>query len=290
MRNVKFPVSMPGPTERLIGPDGTATPAFQAVLETVVNQAGGQGGDASFDTFTRAVVESERNAQNILSVDERLRAIEASGRTSGADAVALLGDRLDRIEQQLGVVGALRAEVASLGDLARSSQIVDGLVSEGAAIKARKVSYPAGSTSMASNTNVGATEVLLAEVSVTDSQEPSFFFFGGSEITYPVASDAASADTAILTWRLRASTASGGVAGDLLATGEITFTSFGGTVIVDSNTFPPDGAMTTANTGTIYLKLTAENTAGGGETIYTTGNGGLGTTTLKYTGFGNITE
>lgn len=73
MRNAKYPVMAPGPTERLINPDGTATPALQSILEALVNQSGGQGQDAVYDlaqqqTILDGLIESTAQLEDRISI------------------------------------------------------------------------------------------------------------------------------------------------------------------------------------------------------------------------------
>lgn len=68
MTDIKFPVSMPGPTEQLINPDGTATQAFQAFLESWVNANGGQGGTAIYDAAQLAA-----QSEQLALVQKQLR-------------------------------------------------------------------------------------------------------------------------------------------------------------------------------------------------------------------------
>lgn len=120
MREVKFPVSMPGPTERLVNADGTASPAFQAVLETMVNQAGGQGGDAAYDTQLLALL-ADQNAQQAkqligLAQDVQSARLEAS-------------DIASKFDKELK---AARAEMEALRALGESRRVVKGAIIPGA--------------------------------------------------------------------------------------------------------------------------------------------------------------
>jgi hypothetical protein len=70
-RDVRFPIASPGPNEPLVNPDGTAKDALREVIETVVNQAGGQGGDAVYDTQLLAIL-ADQNAQQAGCASLRL--------------------------------------------------------------------------------------------------------------------------------------------------------------------------------------------------------------------------
>lgn len=120
MRDVKHPIMAPGPTERLVNTDGTATPALQHVLETMVNQAGGQGQDAGFDTQMLALL-ADQNAQQakaLVGLEQQLQ----SARLETADAVA-------RFERALRNA---RGEMEALRAIAESRRVSKGTIVPGA--------------------------------------------------------------------------------------------------------------------------------------------------------------
>lgn len=82
----------PGPIERLVNSDGTATPALQSVIETLVNQAGGQGQDVVFYLAQQQAV-IDGLLESITQVESRLGALvnaaegQALGLLAGRDSL-----------------------------------------------------------------------------------------------------------------------------------------------------------------------------------------------------------
>lgn len=120
MRDVKHPIMAPGPTERLVNADGTATSALQHVLEAVVNQAGGQGQDAGFDTQMLALL-AEQNSQQAKQLIGLSKEVQ-SARLEAADIAA-------RFERELSNA---RGEMEALRAIAESRRVTKGSIAPGA--------------------------------------------------------------------------------------------------------------------------------------------------------------
>jgi hypothetical protein len=119
-RDVRFPIASPGPNEPLVNPDGTAKDALREVIETVVNQAGGQGGDAVYDTQLLAIL-ADQNAQQAKQLVGLAQEVQ-SARLEAADIAA-------RFERELG---SARAEMESLRAIAESRRVTKGSIVPGA--------------------------------------------------------------------------------------------------------------------------------------------------------------
>jgi hypothetical protein len=119
-RDVRFPIASPGPNEPLVNPDGTAKDALREVIETVVNQAGGQGGDAVYDTQLLAIL-ADQNAQQAKQLIGLAQEVQ-SARLEAADIAA-------RFERELG---SARAEMEALRAIAESRRVTKGSIVPGA--------------------------------------------------------------------------------------------------------------------------------------------------------------
>lgn len=285
MRQFRYPTAIPPLDVRPIDPDtGFWTYEWRAWLESMQIQAGGQGGDALYDADIRSAVQAEENRAILDEVAREQRQL--------SDFVAALrGDQSAEIDALRREVDRLRGDIAqalaSLGDLAREGQVVDSLVSRGAAIRNFKIRYPDETDFLDADTSIGTTETILCEVEVSEVDIPAIFFFANALLTFDNTGGAASSDSVVATWRVRDSNTQGSTAGNIVASGTVDFTTVGGTVIENNNSFPPGEAFTIANTGTVYLTLTLQTDTG---TVNVTGNGTNAETHLRYVGFGSITE
>jgi len=119
-RDVRFPIASPGPNEPLVNPDGTAKDALREVIETVVNQAGGQGGDAVYDTQLLAIL-ADQNAQQAKQLIGLAQEVQ-SARLEAADIAA-------RFERELSNA---RGEMEALRAIAESRRVTKGSIVPGA--------------------------------------------------------------------------------------------------------------------------------------------------------------
>lgn len=119
-RDVRFPIASPGPNEPLVNPDGTAKDALREVIETVVNQAGGQGGDAAYDTQLLALL-ADQNAQQAKQLIGLAQDLQ-SARLETADIAA-------RFERELSNA---RGEMEALRAIAESRRVTKGSIVPGA--------------------------------------------------------------------------------------------------------------------------------------------------------------